>query len=351
MVMLISGTFDYVAEIPVDWENSGGSCEARLTYLVKLSGRKLQDHRLVGHTPHMQIEDAGPTPNPGWDRGVWLPNILRSRIKLTAPSRHLASVASASFFVDTQVMSARQPGDLIHLSRSSSADLAISLIRGETLLMAAGDVTQVPLGKDLEARFPMKLTQALEGVFDPFEAADVLPEIPVERDGRDWPLRGLRDPRIPLSYARKGVMPCHFSQRQISIHRCERDSPTPGRRCDRNGGVVAVHPEISGLGPRRFQLRTFGSGGSVGVPAGACVWSRAFGVDVVSCLRSMAEIRGSGDIADQRLGGSWWVPRYRHWKRDLLISGRRQKLGVHQFRTADDGYSSTALKPATLRPG
>jgi len=180
MAMPLSGTFDYVAKIPVDWENSGGSCEARLTYSIKTRGNKLRDGRLVGHTPRLQIEDAGPTPNPGWDRGVWLPNVLRSRIKLTAPHRRLASVATASFFVDTNVVAALQPGDLFHLSRSGSADLAISLIRGETLLMAAGDVTQVPLGKDFEARYPTKLTQALEGVFDPFEAADVLPEIPVE---------------------------------------------------------------------------------------------------------------------------------------------------------------------------
>ena len=145
------GKFDYVAEIPRDWEATGGSCDAQLTYPMKTTGNKSGDGRLVGHTPQLRIENAGPTPNPGWDRGDWLSSILRSRLKLTAPSRHLASVASATFFVDKQVMSARQPGDQIHLSRSSSADRAISSIRGETLLMAAGDVTQVPLGKDLEA--------------------------------------------------------------------------------------------------------------------------------------------------------------------------------------------------------
>jgi len=98
-----------------------------------------------------------------------------------------------SFFVDQKITSVLRPGDLFYLARSSSADLALSVVRDEELLAAAGDVTLVPLGKHLDARYPMELVQALEEVLEtPFYELG-LPEIPVDitlGSQRQFPCRG-----------------------------------------------------------------------------------------------------------------------------------------------------------------
>jgi len=88
-----------------------------------------------------------------------------------------------------------QPGDAVHLALTGAGGLAISVIRGETLLAAAGAVTAVPLGNDLVARYPAELMHAVKELFR--EAAGV-PEISLAKDfgerySAEQPIQVLRE--------------------------------------------------------------------------------------------------------------------------------------------------------------
>ena len=147
------------------------------------------DSRLVGLTPSLRITGAGLTPNAGWNRGRWLPSVPRARITLLAAGRTGATVASASFHLDMGLISSLQPADTVHLVRTGSGGLAISVIRGETLAAAAGAITAVPLGNDLVATYPevMEAVEALLREADPTIDwfGGPLSEVPIEIGYRD----------------------------------------------------------------------------------------------------------------------------------------------------------------------
>ncbi len=192
MVMPISGTFDYVAIVPPDATERSRPWPARSRSRPDRRGHALSDARLVGFSPSLQFEDAGPTPNAGWNRGRWLPLVQRVRVTLAAGSKEDATVASASFYVDKDLISRLQPGDTLYIVRTGSGGLGMAMMRDETLVAAAGAVAAVQLGKDLTARYPAELMHAIEelfrkaggaateaSVFDPiFELP--FPEIPIE---------------------------------------------------------------------------------------------------------------------------------------------------------------------------
>ncbi len=89
MVMPACGTFDYVAVVP---DKTAGAWAVRCRTAVERSGDHLRDSRLVGFTPSLEIEDAGLTPDPGFTRGVWRPEVMRSRLLLRASDRRDATV-------------------------------------------------------------------------------------------------------------------------------------------------------------------------------------------------------------------------------------------------------------------
>lgn len=160
--MAILGTFDYVAVVPADPSERSRPWPAR----VRPGGiwtRRDVIPPLVGFEPRLHFEDAGLTPNGGWNEGRWVPRVLRARVVLTGQDR--SSVASASFHVDMGVVRRLEGGDVIHLTRTSSAGLALSVIRGETLVVAVGSVCSVPLGKDVVARRPHELMEAVSELF------------------------------------------------------------------------------------------------------------------------------------------------------------------------------------------
>lgn len=179
MVMPASGTFDYVVVVPDDPKQQGRPWPARLRS-VNSRDETLSGTRLVGLTPRLQITDAGPTPNAGWNRGRWLPSVPRGRMTLSASSRRAATVASASFHVDMGLIRSFQPGDIVNLARTGTGGLGISVVRGETLLAAVGAVTAVPLGNDLVACYPGKVMQAVEALFRERDPMVELPEVPIE---------------------------------------------------------------------------------------------------------------------------------------------------------------------------
>ena len=143
MAKPLQGTFEYVAVVP-DRAGTVFSCQARLQRQL---GDLEHNSRLLGPSPLLQVEDAGPTPNPSASN----PATDRSRLRLIAADRRHASIAEASFILDRGIISALHPGDLLHMVRTSCGRIGISAIRSNQLIFAAGAITQVPLGCNFEA--------------------------------------------------------------------------------------------------------------------------------------------------------------------------------------------------------
>jgi len=172
-VIPLQGTFEYVAVVP-DRAGAVFSCYTRSQR--QLGGDLEHIPRLVGPSPLLQVQDAGPTPNPS----VSNPATERSRLRLTAVDRRQASVAEASVILDRGVISALEPGDLLHMVRTPCGRIAISAIRSNQLIFAVGAITQVPLGSKFEALIPTDLIREAEAVFRKRETGFHLAEYPIE---------------------------------------------------------------------------------------------------------------------------------------------------------------------------
>jgi hypothetical protein len=148
MVMSVVGTFDYefvvLAEEPSACRRIPGTCRENLD-----NGER---GRLVGHAPLLETIEC--------QREAWQ---LYARVTLRAARRTHATVASASFLVDRQLTSALRGGDRLHIIRTHVAGLGLSILR-DGQLVAAGDVTSVPLGRDVRARTPMDPVNAAEAI-------------------------------------------------------------------------------------------------------------------------------------------------------------------------------------------
>lgn len=175
MVMPLAGTFQYFAILPGKVEEHSQPWPVRLREPVKPSGDELRDSRLVGLSPHLQITDGGPTPDPGRSR----PAVLRSRFTLTASEKRSATVSAASFYVDRDLARAFEPGDVLHMARTGSAGLAVSLLRHDQLVFAAGAISSLPLG-NVEGRIPSDLLSEAKLVFMDRDPAFEFLELPIQ---------------------------------------------------------------------------------------------------------------------------------------------------------------------------
>jgi hypothetical protein len=148
------------------------------------------DDRLVGHSPILEILEAGITPSARISphTGQVGPRVLRSRLTLTASTRDYAQVASAAFHVDRALTMALSPHDMLCLARTSSGGLALSIIRDGQLVAAAGALSAVPLGEFVHVRTPIDIIGKAEQVFrkhDPeFEFAHMPVEIRIREQTR-----------------------------------------------------------------------------------------------------------------------------------------------------------------------
>ena len=183
------GTFAYVGiapshprEAPWRLERSDHLDEhlGLLATLFQHFGPAQKEDRLVGDAPTLTIEDAGWTPNPGWDGGVLRPKVLRSRLTLTAASRRHSTARFCSFFVDRALLSRVLPGDVLYLTRTGSGGVGISLLREDILIFAVGCVTHVPLGPNIRASLADDLVREIESLFQKRDPEFHFPEIPVE---------------------------------------------------------------------------------------------------------------------------------------------------------------------------
>jgi hypothetical protein len=151
MAMPPCGTFHYAGTVP-DLGPSSESAEWRLDDQSGVESRtqiapstswkfwkrgstyaaaadRLRDNRLIGHRPAVRIS--------------------RRQLVLEAASPYRAEVRSASLECDSSLLESLHEGDFITLVRTPSADIGVSLLRGDKLFWAIGAVTAVPLGHSL----------------------------------------------------------------------------------------------------------------------------------------------------------------------------------------------------------
>lgn len=175
------GTFQYVAVVP----ESGKSLapwKVHLSKPIELTGNELRDNRLVGHSPTLEISDAGIPVDVRVSpfTGSVSPKVLRSRITLTAQTKDHASVASIAFHVDRALTSVLAPGDTLFMARTSGGRLAFSIVRDGQLVAAVGAASAVPLGEPVHVRVPSDLIEEAERVFQKHDPEFELGQLPVE---------------------------------------------------------------------------------------------------------------------------------------------------------------------------
>jgi hypothetical protein len=99
---------------------------------------------------------------------------------ITISSRGLDHFDSGgSFHVDMEFVRSLRRDDLVYVARTLCAGVGISVIRGETLVAAAGAVTAVPLGRDLVVGVPAVM-EAVGALFEQIDPDYQSPEIPLD---------------------------------------------------------------------------------------------------------------------------------------------------------------------------
>jgi hypothetical protein len=135
--------FAYTAVVP---EVAGDWHAARLAD----DGGPNVGRRLVGHAPAVRLEAVGMLKGGGRVSALCdlvRPEVLATRVTLTASDPAQATARVASFHLDESLVTAFRPGDVIHLTRSPRGGLAMSVIRGKDLVVALGAVSALPLGE------------------------------------------------------------------------------------------------------------------------------------------------------------------------------------------------------------
>jgi hypothetical protein len=184
-----SGTFDYVGTV--------GAASA-FPWTVELRTTRPPGHAFVdglaGPHPHLVVEEAGMTPNPGQDGDTWRPAVLRARLSVATGRWWLVSRTVTYFHLDLALAKALQPGDLIHLSRTGCGGTGVSAVRDGRLVFAVGAIRAVPLGDSGTARVPWELVEEAEAAFrDPgFQLSELPLEIVLDGQ-RLVTLRGARN--------------------------------------------------------------------------------------------------------------------------------------------------------------
>lgn len=172
---------------------------AQLRKPIELTGNDLTDARLVGHSPTLTISEAGMTLGGEVSpvTGSAGPRVLRSQLTLTAANRKHASVASATFHVDRALARTLTAGDLLFMAGTTNGGLALSIIRDNRLIAAAGAVSAVPLGEIVRVGVPFDVVTQAEGIFRKRDPDFEFLEWPVEiRVGEDTRLQYRGRPRI-----------------------------------------------------------------------------------------------------------------------------------------------------------
>lgn len=172
--------FDYEAIVPVRRDGTTFECPVRSIDGTRLDGTPFRAEGLVGREPLLTVTDAGLTP----DANPTRPSVMRAALTFTATARDGAIVRTACCHVDRTLVRHFQPRDVLRFTRTGTGGLALAAFRGGRLLVAIGAITRLPLGDGVDARMPLELVTAAEGVFRERDPTFEMLEIPVElREG------------------------------------------------------------------------------------------------------------------------------------------------------------------------
>jgi hypothetical protein len=112
------------------------------------------ERRLLGEAPVLETIE--------YQREAWQ---LYARVVLTASDKRTASVASACFSVDRELMRMLRRGDVLNVSRTRCGGIGLSVLRNDHLVAAAGAIAHVPLGVGVSVHTPSDLVHQAEAVF------------------------------------------------------------------------------------------------------------------------------------------------------------------------------------------
>lgn len=175
MVIPPCGTFDYVAVVPETIADGAFQCPARSRETIEKRGSVLADYRLVGSAPYLCVTDDSLTSKEYGGR----PETMRTRVTLSARTRD-AQVAETYFHVSKRLTTRLAPGDVLYLSATNCGGLALSAVRSDKLIAAAGAVTRVPLGDNVKAITPRDLIADATACFRRRDREFEFLELPLE---------------------------------------------------------------------------------------------------------------------------------------------------------------------------
>ena len=135
------------------------------------------DRHMLGEQARIEITHVSPGPG-----------VLYSRICLEPAGglvdlpwfRNQKAPPSLCFEVDRQVTQKLLPGDSLSVCRTRSGGIGLSVVRDNELVMAAGAVTDVPLGRDVSVSIPNGVVDAAETLFRQRDPEFRWHELPVE---------------------------------------------------------------------------------------------------------------------------------------------------------------------------
>ena len=111
MVMPLCGTFRYAGVVPADGLRSGPwMLQDASAASATRRGDALFDNRLIGLQPTLEISNG--------------------QLVLKASSRDRAQISPASLQVDPALIELFRTGDVLHLARTGTADIGVSVVRG-----------------------------------------------------------------------------------------------------------------------------------------------------------------------------------------------------------------------------
>lgn len=179
----LSGTFRYTGIVPEEHVQSSGQWQLRDESGAASStgSDQLIHNRLVGLQPWLQITDVGLAPDGRVSpyTGNVRPKVLLSRLTLRAHTKDRASVAAFSFCIDQALARSWRAGDVLHVARTATGGLGLSVVRGNRIITAIGAVTAVP-DDGLSIRIPWDAIGEAEGVFSRLDSRFKFPELPIE---------------------------------------------------------------------------------------------------------------------------------------------------------------------------
>ncbi len=133
MVMGACGTFNYSGVVPEQWP------QCRSWVVQDQSGAAdypetdfFHAYRLIGLRPLLAITD--------------------DEIVLKSLTRERSQATTAALRLDSELIDSLRAGDTLNLVRTATADIGVSLLRGQQLVFAVGAASAVPTGEDVIVR-------------------------------------------------------------------------------------------------------------------------------------------------------------------------------------------------------